>query len=658
MYSGTVERFQNAYREIARKLKIPGCQSPESDILRLVKDWFEDDRSGQWLMILDNADDAEIMYGSESLRLADYLPKSDQGSILLTTRFHKVGASFASTRNVIRLQQMNLAESELLLRARLGDEIPGQNPSMYTEVAEELERTPLALVQAASFMSQNCVPLESYLQMYRESDVAKIELLSENFEDDTRDAENKNPIAATWIISFDYIRMHVPQAAELLSLMSIIDAHNIPDFLIQQGWDAISFNKAIGALAGFSFITTKNQSSSLLQQYRVYDLHRLVRLAIRNWLKMNNMLNQRTAQMLKTLALKSRESGSHQYDTSFFMLPHAIELLASDLLQCRSSSSQPLEVNNVDKPSLVDLYSTSTTISTEFRETIHLLENVDTIVRLMAHAAVLLSYVALRFRDAQSYEKARNFAAKSLGMSTLVYGESHRSTLFCVSSLANTLERMDKYEQAEQLLRQKVTICESDHGSLHTLTLDALLELRDLLADKERKREAKEIGDTAIQRCQESLLVLEGEEYLDVLLILANFQYGNDNFEEAEKSTLFALQGYEAANNDLEVITALDHLSKIYMEQGRLGLAVDTRKAEVDHCIRICGLNSPRTMYARQRLIRSLLKDNQLEEARRQVSLALELIGQVYDVSSDTYEYYLQYFDKLFSDHGRVLFPQ
>ena len=658
VYAGTVERFRNAYREIARKLKIPGYQSSESDILRLVKEWLENKGSGRWLMVLDNADDAEIMYGSGSIRLANCLPKSDQGSILLTTRFQKVGASFTSTRNVINLQSMTLIESELLLRARLGDECSEENHSLYQELARELERTPLALVQAASFMSQNCISLNMYLRMYRESDMSKIRLLSEDFEDDIRDSDAKNPIATTWIISFDYIRIHVPQAAELLSLMSVMDAQNIPDFLMPQGEDAISFNKAIGTLEAFGFISTKKQLPGPIQQHRLFDLHRLVRLTIRNWLKMNNTLDQRTAQVLKLLASFCLRAENEAFDISSLVTPHAIELLESDLLQCRNSSSQPLEVKHADKPSLGDLHSISKTTSTQFRETIDLLEKVDTIARLLVCTADLLDYVTFRFREVGNNVEARSFVTKSLLINTLVFGENHYNTLTVMRGLATMLHLVGEYEHAEQLRRQVVTICESEYGFLHTFTLVALLDLRIFLAIDEREQEAKETGEIGIQRCQESLLIHEGEEYFDILLRLADFQSENGDFGEAERSAVLALRGWEAANDDSGVITALEYLSKIFEKQDRLVLAVDTRRTGLDFSIRSWGPNHPYTLGTRYDLVHILLKGQRLEEARRQASLALEPISRVYGSSSDIYAFHYGGFDRLFSRHGGLISPQ
>lgn len=57
-----------------------------------VKNWLSNENSGRWLMILDNADDTNLFFPDTKgiARLADYLPKSTKGSILLTTRDRRV----------------------------------------------------------------------------------------------------------------------------------------------------------------------------------------------------------------------------------------------------------------------------------------------------------------------------------------------------------------------------------------------------------------------------------------------------------------------------------------------------------------------------------------------------------------------------------------
>lgn len=472
-----MERFKNAYRDIAQKLKIFVNQSQDNEMLNAVKDYLQDDRTGQWLMILDNADDAEIMYASGSLRLADYLPRSNKGSILLTTRFQHVGASFTSARNVLSLQKMTLEESELLLRARLDEGISEQNRQLYQVLAEELERTPLALVQAASYIYKNSISADTYLQMYRESDTSKIGLLSEEFEDDIRDDQAKNPIATTWIISFDYIRTHVPQAAELLSMMSVVDAQNIPDFLIPQGKDAKSFNEAIGTLKAFSFISIRTPIPGCLQSHRLFDLHCLVRLAIRNWLKLNNTLDLRTAQMLDTLSSRYEKPEIVGFELSSLLFPHAIQLLASEFLQCRCSSTYPYELKIQGGLSLTNLHLSSRRNLSQALQAVHRLDNMNTVPELMIQTASLMEQVASNLLNVENYAEARNFATKSVAINICIFGQSHPTTLYNICDLIFILLSSGESEHAEHLMRQSVAICEAEYGIHHIRTLNSLVEL-------------------------------------------------------------------------------------------------------------------------------------------------------------------------------------
>lgn len=86
VHASTRRRVEKDYLDIAQEVGIVGWDSPnpQIDILRLVKDWFEKTALGHWILILDNADDADLLFGSS--RLADYFPRSLNGAILLTTR--------------------------------------------------------------------------------------------------------------------------------------------------------------------------------------------------------------------------------------------------------------------------------------------------------------------------------------------------------------------------------------------------------------------------------------------------------------------------------------------------------------------------------------------------------------------------------------------
>jgi hypothetical protein len=69
--------------------------------------YLSSERAGQWLLIIDNADDMEIVTGSDQVRgIADYLPPSNKGLVLFTTRTQEVAVALARS-NVIKLEAMS-----------------------------------------------------------------------------------------------------------------------------------------------------------------------------------------------------------------------------------------------------------------------------------------------------------------------------------------------------------------------------------------------------------------------------------------------------------------------------------------------------------------------------------------------------------------------
>jgi hypothetical protein len=60
IYAANAARFDQAYRDIARKLKLPRVDDTDIDACELLSDWLNDDGSGPWLMILDNADNRDL----------------------------------------------------------------------------------------------------------------------------------------------------------------------------------------------------------------------------------------------------------------------------------------------------------------------------------------------------------------------------------------------------------------------------------------------------------------------------------------------------------------------------------------------------------------------------------------------------------------------
>jgi len=71
IHASTTQRVSQAYKEIGRRLLIPGCNNPKANPFKLLADWLSDDGHGPWLMVVDNADDLEMFISSESNNVSD-----------------------------------------------------------------------------------------------------------------------------------------------------------------------------------------------------------------------------------------------------------------------------------------------------------------------------------------------------------------------------------------------------------------------------------------------------------------------------------------------------------------------------------------------------------------------------------------------------------
>ena len=70
---------------------------------------------------------------------------------------------------------------------------------------EYLSSLPLAISQAAAFISENSVTVSEYLEMLVNDEEDLKELLSEHLEDPRRDWSSENSVLRTWKLSFEQI---------------------------------------------------------------------------------------------------------------------------------------------------------------------------------------------------------------------------------------------------------------------------------------------------------------------------------------------------------------------------------------------------------------------------------------------------------------------
>ena len=264
---------------------------------------------GPWLLVFDNADDIDMWVakpGSQNVTdqnnnsqcrdLLEYVPRSKHGSVIFTTRDKKTAAKLAP-HSVMEVSELSQEAAVELLKSYLHDHNLVHQQKDAISLVAELAYLPLAIVQAAAYISETGVTLSDYLSLLSGQEEEAVELLSQDFEDDTRYRNVKNPVVTTWLVSFEQIQRHDSLAIEYLSFMACIEPKNIPQSLLPPTNTRKKFFDAIGVLNAYSFVTRDPAGTDPMLK-----MHRLVHLAMHNWLFENGKMIQCTSQALQHLA--------------------------------------------------------------------------------------------------------------------------------------------------------------------------------------------------------------------------------------------------------------------------------------------------------------------------------------------------------------------
>jgi tRNA A-37 threonylcarbamoyl transferase component Bud32 len=100
--------FEHGYHVIGTLLQLEGMDKGDADVKTLVMAALSRESTGRWLLVLDNADDMNLLFGPTTAgdsaigtHLVSYLPRSRRGSILFTTRYYRLAEMLAGENVLI-----------------------------------------------------------------------------------------------------------------------------------------------------------------------------------------------------------------------------------------------------------------------------------------------------------------------------------------------------------------------------------------------------------------------------------------------------------------------------------------------------------------------------------------------------------------------------
>ncbi|KAG4427011.1 hypothetical protein IFR05_017506, partial [Cadophora sp. M221] len=285
------------------------------------------------------------------------------------------------------------------------------------------------------------------------------------FEDHGRYRNVKNPVAITWLISFQQIRRRDPLAADYLSFICCINPKDIPQSLLPPGPSRKKEIDAVGTLDAYSFISKRPADQAL-------DLHRLVHLATRNWLRKEDLLAQWTESVVKRLEEVFPDNNHNNRSVWRAYLPHARCVLESRLVDQGQQSRMSLLWRYATCLSADGLWDEAEAAYIEGLEIKKKELSAD-------HPSTLSSMAKLAstFRKQGRWEEAEKLQLEVMETSKTKLGADHPSTLSSMANLASTFWNQGHWEEAEELDVQVMETRKTKLGADHPDTLSSMANL-------------------------------------------------------------------------------------------------------------------------------------------------------------------------------------
>ncbi|EXA36844.1 hypothetical protein FOVG_12726 [Fusarium oxysporum f. sp. pisi HDV247] len=552
VHASSKPRFEEAYRAIAQRMNLPKRDDPSTNIIALVRDWLQTEDSGSWLMILDNADDINLFWrkGTDEQLLASFLPKRQNGTILITSRSLDVAERLTgSHKNIFQLSTMDEAQGLHLITNKLTGEFDND---AAVELLQVLDYIPLAITQAAAYINRRSPreSVESYLEAFKESDQKKNSLLEVDLGDLRRDETVSNSVITTWQVTFEKIRHERPSAADLLSFMSLFDHKGIPEFALHYYRGVLAdpkdkvegFEDDLDVLRSYSLV-------SVTAVRNVFELHATVQTCTRAWIS-----SSETLQGLKRLFLFSMY---HNFDCRDFENWPTCQILLPHLESV--TKEEPLK------------------------------EDLERWANLMEHCARYMI-------DSGKYKGAEEISERAIAVGAASLGEENMRMLGCLSILASAYRRQGNLDQAEAVLLQLVNTKERVLGEEHPHTLASMNNLALTYIRQCRYYEGEELLD----RIEMTNRAARGDRHPDTLTTRYNlaFLYAQQGrYWKAETLLTQLVERHTALSPDHpSTLNSMHNLAWVLWKQGQLEEAIDLQKLILEKETRILGEHHPSTL--------------------------------------------------------------
>ncbi|CAI7606264.1 unnamed protein product [Penicillium bialowiezense] len=670
IHAANAERFEKSCWDIANRVKIPGRNDPKAKVFQLVHTWLSDKRNGKWVVILDNVDDSRFLHETQADQdgqegrgtiaggsLLESLPVTSSGSIIITSRSRDAVGRIVEPSDMIAIGPMNESDAAELFVKKLGEPLTED----ANKLIRELDFMPLAIGQAAAHIRHRAprLTVSQYLREFQLSDRERVRLLNHEKEQLRRDKEAKNSILVTWQISFDHIRQINPAAADVLSLMCLFDRQGISETLLQSykqemdddqntdsekssGIYSIRHNSPSPLKEDASIPTPKATSivdldSDLLSAHSTgdefersiltlrdfslisidaddatFEMHRLVQLAMRQWLEFHGQLEKWKECFTYILLLKFSTGRYGDWDIRHLLLPHVLSAVEQPPIKRRNLGEWAQLVHTVAQFTLdKGDYARSQKLATlAFNTRTSLFGSQD--LRTIRSLAL----VGRATDELGNWKNAENLYNQVIEAYTRKFGARSPHTLSALNNLGMLYLQQGRGKEAEEIQLQGLEDYKRILGPDHPETLLSMSNLALIYSERGRYDEAEELGEYVVEKRKQSL----GPEHPETLASMSNLaatyrQQGR--YYEAEKLDIQVLKDHKRilGLEHPDTLASIRELAATYWVQGRWNEAEELEVQVLKDQKRILGPEHPDTLISMSNLATTYWRQKRLKEA-------------------------------------------
>nr|XP_036584338.1 Kinesin light chain 5 [Colletotrichum truncatum]KAF6793856.1 Kinesin light chain 5 [Colletotrichum truncatum] len=626
--------FEESYRSIADVLALPRRHEPGVNVAALVCDWLQREDAGAWLMIVDNVDDVAMLFSEGGINdstptpMASYLPNSDNGKILFTSRSRDAAESLTgSGKTILEVPIMDKEQALLLLQNKLGQDI---DEAASLRLIHTLNRIPLAVNQAAAYIYKRSprVTISSYLEEFQKSEKRKGTLLRSDRGDIRRYKGVSNSIIITWQVTFEQIKRERPRASNLLSLMSYFNAQNIPEYMLyrynsnplkpqesddndkddnddDEADDNHDFEDDLDMLRSYSLISLSTVSGFC-------EMHSLVQFCTKEWILKLGCL-ERWRKLFLQSASQHFPSGVYEtWEQCQTLMPHIEPLLNEK----PSEESDQLKWSKL----LTNMCWYSLMLGDYSRAEAVIQEAVRVREEYLGHehpdTLTSMANLASTFWNQGRWKEAEELDVRVMETRKRVLGEEHPDTMTSIANLASTYRNQGRLKEAEELEVRVMETRKRVLGEEHPDTMTSIANLASTYRNQGRLKEAEEL-EVRVMETRKRVL---GEEHPDTLTSMANLAstfWNQGRWKEAEELEVRVMETSKRVLGEEhpDTLTSIANLASTFWNQGRWKEAEELEVRVMETSLRVLGEEHPSTLTSMASLAHTWKSQGRLVDA-------------------------------------------